>query len=77
MSKAFSINVRVSKQQKEVIESNAKANGYTNVSDYIRTRSLCFLIFEEKLNKIYKALYPEEIHKIKPNGANKNLLEFA
>ena len=77
MSKAFSINVRVSKQQKEVIESNAKANGYTNVSDYIRTRSLCFLIFEEKLNKIYKALYPEEIHKIKPNGVNKNLLEFA
>ncbi len=77
MSKALSINVRVSRQQKEMIESNAKANGYNNLSDYIRTRSLCFLIFEEKLNKIYKALYPEEIHKTKPNGANKNLLEFA
>ena len=76
MSKTFSINVRVSKQQKEAIENNAKANGYAYISDYMRTRSLCFLVCEERLNKIYKRLYPEELHKIKINGANKNLLEF-
>lgn len=76
MSKAFSIHVRVSRQQKEVIESNAKANGYGNVSDYLRTRGLCFLICEERLNKIYRRLYPEELHKITINGANKKLLEF-
>ena len=77
MSKAFSINVRVSRQQKEAIENNAKANGHNSISDYMRTRSLCFLVCEERLNKIYKRLYPEELHKIKVNGANKNLLEFA
>ena len=76
MSKTFSINIRVSRQQKEAIENNAKTNGYAYVSDYMRTRSLCFLVCEERLNKIYKKLYPEEIHKIKPNGANKNLFEF-
>lgn len=76
MSKAFSINIRVSKQQKEMIGQIAKSNGYKNTSDYMRARSLCFLACEEKLSKICKALFPEENHKIKPNGANKKLAEF-
>ena len=76
MSKAFSIHVRVSRQQKEVIENNAKANGFNNLSDYMRERTLCFSLFEEKLNKIYRKLYPEEIHKVKLNGANQNLQQF-
>ena len=76
MSKAFSIHVRVSRQQKDVIENNAKANGYNNISDYMRTRSLCFLVCEERLNKIYRKLYPEELHKVKLNGSNQNLQQF-
>ena len=76
MAKAFSIHVRVSRQEKEVIKNNAQANGYKKISDYMRTRSLCFLVCEERLNKIYKKLYPEELHKIKLNGANQNLLQF-
>ena len=76
MSKAFSIHVRVSRQQKEVIENNAKANGFNSISDYMRERTLCFSLFEEKLNKIYKKLYPEELHKFKLNGTDKNLSEF-
>jgi len=76
MSKTFSLHFRVSRQQKEIIENNSKANGYTHTSDYMRTRSLCFSVFEEKLNKIYKKLHPEEFNKIKGNGDNKNLLEF-
>ena len=76
MSKAFSIHVRVSRQQKEVIENNAKANGFNSISDYMRERTLCFSLFEDKLNKIYKKLYPEDLHKFKLNGTNKNLSEF-
>ena len=76
MSKAFSIHVRVSRQQKEVIENNAKANGFNSISDYMRERTLCFPLFEDKLNKIYKKLYPEELHKFKLNGTDKNLSEF-
>ena len=76
MSKAFSINIRVSKQQKEMIENIAKASGYNNISDYMRTRSLGFLGIEEKLSRICKILLPEENHKIKPNGVNKKLAEF-
>ena len=76
MSKTTSLIVRVSKQQKEMIEGNAKASGYATVSDYMRTRGLCFLACEERLTKIYKKLYPEELHKIKLNGANQNLLQF-
>lgn len=75
MSKTFSINVRVSSQQKEVIENNAKANGFTTLSDFMRTRSLCFFACEERLNKIYKKLYPEELHK-KFNHANRNLFDY-
>ena len=77
MSKALSIHVRVSRQQKEAIENNAKSSGYANISDYMRTRGLCFLVCEEKLNKICRTLYPDEMHKLKLNGANKKLAEFA
>ena len=76
MSKAHSINIRVSKQQREMIGQIAKSNGYKNISDYMRARSLCFLACEEKLSKICKALFPDEKQKIKPNGANKRLSEF-
>ncbi len=76
MSKAFSINIRVSKEQKEVIATNALSSGYKNTSDYMRTRSLCFLACEEKLAKICKSLFPEENAKCKSNGANKKLAEF-
>ena len=76
MPKTFSINIRVSRQQKELIENNAQASGYQNVSDYMRTRSLCFLNCEERLNKICKKLFPDELCKIKMNGANKKLNEF-
>ena len=76
MPKTFSINIRVSRQQKDLIENNAQASGYKNTSDYMRTRSLCFLACEEKLGKICNVLFPEDNHKIKPNGANKKLAEF-
>lgn len=76
MPKALSIHVRVSRQQKDAIETNAQVSGYANTSDYLRTRGLCFLACEEKLTKICKLLYPEEMHKVKLNGANKKLIEF-
>ena len=76
MSKTFSINIRVSKQQKEVIENNAKMSGYKNVSDYLRIRSLTSVALEENLVKICKVLLPEENGKFKSNGANKKLAEF-
>ncbi len=76
MSKAFSIHVRVSKQQKEAIENHARLMGHANISDYMRTRSLCFLACEEKLNKLCKLILPDETHKLKINGANKKLAEF-
>ena len=76
MSKTFSMNIRVSKEQKQVIETNAKVCGYKNVSDYMRIRSLNSVGLEEKLIKICKALFPEEDYKFKPNGVNKKLAEF-
>jgi len=76
MVKTFSLQFRVSKQEKETIENNSRANGYTHTSDYMRTRSLCYSVFEEKLNKIYKKLHPEEFNKIKLNGDNRNLFEY-
>ena len=76
MTKTFLLSVRVSKQQKEVIENNAKMSGYKNVSDYLRIRSLTSVALEENLIKICKVLLPEENNKFKSNGANKKLAEF-
>ncbi len=76
MSKAFSINIRVTKQQKEVIEKNAQANGYNNLSDYIRARGLCFLACEEKLTQIYKKIFTDSNCNLKITGADRKLAEF-
>jgi len=76
MTKNFLLSVRVSKQQKEVIENNAKMSGYKNVSDYLRIRSLTSVALEENLIKICKILLPEEHGKFKSNGANKKLADF-
>ncbi len=76
MPKTHSINIRVSRQQKEVIENNAKANGYKNVSDYIRTRGLCFHPYEEKINDIHKKLNLERIPRKNLGEIDKNLFEY-
>ena len=76
MSKAFSIHVRVDRQQKEIIESNAKANGFGSTSDFMRARGLVFHPIEEKVHKIYMKLYSEASAVKRISGADKRLNEF-
>ena len=76
MSRAYSINVRVNRQEKCLIENNAKANGHKYISEYIRIRSLCFNPFEQKINEIHKKLLEEIKSGTNMNEADRKLLEF-
>lgn len=76
MSKTFCINIRVNRQQKEIIENNAKANGHNSTSEYVRTRSLCFNLFEEKINDIHRKLNLGENTQARFRKTERSLLEF-
>jgi len=47
---------RVTKEQKNVLEAKARAEGYTKVAFYIRAVLLKTMTTEEKINAIYEKI---------------------
>ncbi|MBI2548792.1 hypothetical protein HYW21_05570 [Candidatus Woesearchaeota archaeon] len=70
------ITVRVTKNQLERVKLNAQANGYVNLSDYIRCLALERDISVEKmLYELYNKLLPEKASH-KPSRVDKPLTRF-
>ena len=52
--------VRISEEQMKVLQSKARAFGFTKISDYVRFTIFMSMPIEEKINKIYEKVVKDE-----------------
>ena len=56
MKQEIRIVVRVTKEQKSLLEAKSKAEGYSKVAFYLRAKLFQSLPMEEKIGVIYKKI---------------------